>query len=708
MSRGKDPSGDEADKNSRNFLLNLSRDESEEMDGSESLYFHADTNALSPSSNNEEDDDGNHRYVEEARTPPRVQSSHSLFGEEIMQSARLSATSSVGGAGGSSSVGYLAPRIRDDYDDEYDSDNDCTMQYHKSPHVEDHEDHGEGEDLMFSPDLSLSPKSEVTTPPSTAQPPSLSPPPLHYESYSQQSSPRNNNHRRNRPPRAPNTRHGGGGSSSVGPPIMLPSRPQQQQPAPSHNPHLPPSRHVRAWSHGDSSYLSALTDASSLGGGEQHGQQLPTTMMNHSSSSSVPSFPAPPRHHHHQRNASWDPASNSSGAAVGVLDGMNIDISSLQQPILDDDDDDDDAGILDGMDDILHQPVLDDDVDLVSHQQEPTLEKEVHPVIVREAIRRAEAKVLGQFDRNKQHDEEELEKEKNHPQFHGRLASRICEFETEAETQIFKAIEEEMEQKNKNELVDDLVLPDIPESDVADDLEHEGMRKEPAAAAFTRGGNDKKRSSHIQKQSELARSVIRFAALQKALSDTMTMHESFVDIKDPCKEVPRNAGEEIGTDTARLMNIMKAHGSFRSKSAESKRASQNEKTFVDDSNTEGTVLDAAEMGKSFVRDGVNHTSKLGLKDVGRRAEERRSDWRLFGEFLKPRKANLFNRLKLFLAVMIPAIITAAGLFYGSENSPTRSKGEKEYRDPDRASASWRILFLCVRHPIVVGTFWLHC
>jgi hypothetical protein len=74
----------------------------------------------------------------------------------------------------------------------------------------------------------------------------------------------------------------------------------------------------------------------------------------------------------------------------------------------------------------------------------------------------------------------------------------------------------------------------------------------------------------------------------------------------------------------------------------------------------------------------------------------KEDWELWRAFFRPRKAGLWIYIKTVVFYLIlPAGIVAAILFYSFENPPT-GKGKAETDSQDGASASWWLLFICVR------------
>jgi hypothetical protein len=74
----------------------------------------------------------------------------------------------------------------------------------------------------------------------------------------------------------------------------------------------------------------------------------------------------------------------------------------------------------------------------------------------------------------------------------------------------------------------------------------------------------------------------------------------------------------------------------------------------------------------------------------------KEDWELWRAFFRPRKASLWTYIKTVLFyLMLPAGSIAAILFYSFENPPT-GKGKAATDSQDGASASWWLLFICVR------------
>jgi hypothetical protein len=79
-------------------------------------------------------------------------------------------------------------------------------------------------------------------------------------------------------------------------------------------------------------------------------------------------------------------------------------------------------------------------------------------------------------------------------------------------------------------------------------------------------------------------------------------------------------------------------------------------------------------------------------------EKIKEDWELWRAFFRPRKNSMWIYIKTVLFyLMLPAGGIAAILFYFCENPPT-GKGKSE-TDSQGASASWWLLFICVRQVI---------
>jgi hypothetical protein len=74
----------------------------------------------------------------------------------------------------------------------------------------------------------------------------------------------------------------------------------------------------------------------------------------------------------------------------------------------------------------------------------------------------------------------------------------------------------------------------------------------------------------------------------------------------------------------------------------------------------------------------------------------KEDWELWRAFFRPRRETIWIYIKTVLFyLMLPAGVIAAILFYFFENPPT-GKGKAETDSQDAASASWWLIFMCVR------------
>ena len=76
------------------------------------------------------------------------------------------------------------------------------------------------------------------------------------------------------------------------------------------------------------------------------------------------------------------------------------------------------------------------------------------------------------------------------------------------------------------------------------------------------------------------------------------------------------------------------------------------------------------------------------------AETVKNEWDAFNIFLRPRKSTIYSYSKMVLFyIWLPALGVASLLYHIFENPPT---GRNPPIDPDKASASWWIIFICIR------------
>jgi len=81
------------------------------------------------------------------------------------------------------------------------------------------------------------------------------------------------------------------------------------------------------------------------------------------------------------------------------------------------------------------------------------------------------------------------------------------------------------------------------------------------------------------------------------------------------------------------------------------------------------------------------------------ADKIKKDWDKFGEFLRPRKTTISQYARyVILYIWGPALGVAAILFHLFDNPPT---GKGEEADASQASASWWIIFVCIREVFIV-------
>jgi hypothetical protein len=83
-------------------------------------------------------------------------------------------------------------------------------------------------------------------------------------------------------------------------------------------------------------------------------------------------------------------------------------------------------------------------------------------------------------------------------------------------------------------------------------------------------------------------------------------------------------------------------------------------------------------------------------------DELKEDWELWRAFFRPRQDRAWTYIKTILFYLIlPAGTIAAILFYFCENPPT-GKGKAEPDSQERASASWWLIFICIRQVLTLS------
>jgi hypothetical protein len=128
-------------------------------------------------------------------------------------------------------------------------------------------------------------------------------------------------------------------------------------------------------------------------------------------------------------------------------------------------------------------------------------------------------------------------------------------------------------------------------------------------------------------------------------------------------------------------------------------------SVFDDGDHKGTAESSDNDGKNS-SDGNNQESSKRRKKKKPNpfmslpyADRIKKDWDKFGEFLRPRKTTIsqYARFILFY-IWGPALGVAAILFHLFDNAPT---GKGEDADNSQASASWWIIFVCIREVFIV-------
>ena len=628
-----------------------------------------------------------------ALTPPRALSSNSLYGEHFINSVR--------------------PLSRSFEQEE--------------PNII-----AEADEFIFSPpSLPASPSaatanSQVTTPPSVQYPPSLSPPPpptssgwesqqLHRRQQQQQqqqnnhnaaattgrnsvasqtsartgASIHNNNNQKNRPPRAPNVHLRFQGTTSISSNTMVEHHAQQQQQQ-QHQPHN------REASTGDASFLSALTDSdyevsgmtsvpahynnhSNLAGAGAAAALAGSTQGGSSSSNSAPPIllqqpqlmqqPQQTTTQLPNRTVAAAPAAAAVAAPVwgphmtgddDAVRGMNIDIpSSLQQPILGDNEEGEEEA--EDQEDVLTD--LNTAVEQSGNDTTRTIELlKTKP----SSLMEPELAVLT------------AEHESNQPQPDSPLdMDQLCAFETEADTLVLKAFEEQLRASPQGDFKRSL-FPNV----VDEDVDHV------PATTSSPSSNDRDTFSSATTQ---------WRALLNAVTEGEYGSSVFAKTDNGDDSPNEGGAEKLLLDNAqKFLSVTQKASSrrLRGRTSAESDAVEEETGKTDDLFTPMTTLEDTETNEkseAALNEAENgkrpaHHKKLfatakhlpsRMKPKYERSVHRmRADWAAFEAFIRPQKQSIISYTKnLVLFMIFPSLCIAAILFYGFDNVSSQSIGK---------------------------------
>jgi hypothetical protein len=468
-------------------------------------------------------------------------------------------------------------------------------------------------------------------------------------------------------------------------------------------------QHNRVLSTGDVSILSALTTDSEyfeggtnsgIGGGGGGIGGPNTTPDIHSSRSYVglPSFrdslrgrggtrslsgiaTRNNRHHEQHHSLHYSPLqSNHNGNAMS---GMNIDIPScLQQPILDDKDNE-----------IMQHPILSEGNQVDSmppletfdnvNGDNDTQSQGVSPMFHSIEASRSPNRVFLNPDEFNNDDKQRL-------LYHTRL-SKISEYETEAETAILAAIDDEIKRGSMISM-HTAIFPTLSRDE----------------AELLRGEHEANQS--VEGQDSVSSAFSKWYALQH--TDTNKS-----DRRQPQSLRCSTAMDSLTDNAISLLDAvqhrnMKAHA----------RSNKTTRPFVEQSETlpmaesdvaddnehaqQDVDMDQAENGKHKPTIAFVHTAmqlpQRAKDNLQRVMEQRKLDWVAFEESIHPQKETVFGYMKdMFCFCIIPLLTLSCILFYFYDNPPTgRALPHDELNN--KASISWWIIFVGVRHPLVLS------
>ena len=390
-------------------------------------------------------------------------------------------------------------------------------------------------------------------------------------------------------------------------------------------------------------------------------------------------------------------------AHAAVMSGMDIDIPNcLQQPILGDNDS---YSIID------HRNHSNISNDPLTHEQQilpSNGEIDTSNIIDKVASPDISPLVFHSVDPNPSlnrtfldmHQENEREERRI---FHHHKAPKLSEYETEAETAILAAIDDEVKRESVKNNIRTAIFPKLSHD------EEDVLRTEYAErAGILEDETSDDKSTAFSKWYALQQAEIGFQdsimrqpkmSLRSEVSAMNSLTDNATTLFDKIQannakrsstsRTSKNNYSEKCNDTLHMSNLNATNESIE---------------IARDGDDNDDAMDAAEQG-----DNRNPPTKIAsaamklqhktVDSTQRIIEQRKADWIAFEEFILSQKETAFGYMKNLVSFcMLPSLLLACILYYVYGNPPTGRA--RESMDHTRASVSWWVIFIGIRHPLV--------
>jgi hypothetical protein len=282
--------------------------------------------------------------------------------------------------------------------------------------------------------------------------------------------------------------------------------------------------------------------------------------------------------------------------------------------------------------------------------------------------------------------------------FHQKLP-KLSEYETEAETAILAAIDDEMRRARRNSdnsEIRKVIFPNLSREEsenlqpVSSTLSDDDNLSTAFMQWYTLQNAEMSADQSIVRRRSVARSTVHNSTVAM---DQMTVHASRL------MEATRLRNSTKVSSALTNSFRRSAHQSFGTPGTVSEKADSMEAADHDD-----RAMEEAETGKRKVffkfTDVAVNVPRRTKETLHQSVQKLREDWRVFEELIGPQKETAIGYFRNLVAFcIIPSLTLAFTLFYVFDN-PGAGRVSTNYVSTGKASVSWWIIFLGVRHPLI--------
>ena len=383
---------------------------------------------------------------------------------------------------------------------------------------------------------------------------------------------------------------------------------------------------------------------------------------------------------------------------AAMMSGMDIDIPvGLQQPILGDDDNNDINNLHKDVP-MAQQPLvsvaseqLKNEIDMNS-----MLSPDLSPLVFHSTNpnHSTDRVFLGLPEEN------EVERTKRRSFRHHKVP-KLSEYETEAETAILAAIDEESKRDSIIQNMRTAIFPKL-----SRDEEEIILTEQEATVGKSEEANDRK-STVLSKWYALQHAEIGInnSIMRKSKSSqsyrVSAVNSLSINASTLFDKIQTNNSNRASVKGTNIRDsVTDCNETTHASNLNVTKESMGQTQQIDD-----VALDAAENGEhrkptlTFV-DKVKKLQHKATGNVQKVIEQRKADWDAFEEFILPQKETAFGYMKNLLSFCIaPSLLLACILYYIYGNPPTGRSPPSS--NTNQASISWWVIFIGVRHPLVL-------